>query len=231
MTRIVWFKALIVGLLVLLAPMALAQERRPHSILVLDQSDGGPFYQQMLSGLRNSVSSHMDAHVTLYNESLDLNRFKGDAFKANLKRYVREKYQDKAIGVVVAIGAGAAGLVLNWRDELWPGIPIVFDMLDEMDVARLKPPRDVTGVIVQVPRTDSTKFARHVMPDLDNIALVGDAWDQLIVFRNWKDEIATAAAGLQVIEIIGQTMTDIRRRVAELPERSAIIYSSIFSDG
>jgi len=165
MTRIVWFKGLIVGLLVLLAPMALAQERRPHSILVLDQSDGGPFYQQMLSGLRNGVSSHMDAHVTLYNESLDLTRFKGDAYTATLKRYVKEKYQDKSIGVVVAIGAGTAGLVLNWRDELWPGVPIVFALLDEMDVARLKPPRDVTGVIVQVPLADSIKVARTVMPD------------------------------------------------------------------
>jgi signal transduction histidine kinase len=231
MTRIVWLKGLIVGLLVLLAPMALAQERRPHSILVLDQSDGGPFYQQMLSGLRNGVSSHMDAHVTLYNESLDLSRFRGDAYTATLKRYVKEKYQDKSIGVVVAIGAGAAGLVLNWRDELWPGIPIVFAMLDEMDVARLKPPRDVTGVIVQVPLADSIKVARTVVPDLDTVVLVGDDWDQLIVFRNWKDEIATATAGLRVIEIIGQKMTDIRKRVAELPERSAIIYSSIFSDG
>jgi signal transduction histidine kinase len=231
MTRIVWFKGLIVGLLVLLAPMALAQERRPHSILVLDQSDGGPFYQQMLSGLRNAVSSHLDAHVTVYNESLDLNRFKGGAYAATLKRYVKEKYQDKAIGVVVAIGAGAAGLVLNWRDELWPGVPVAFAMLDEMDVARLKPPRDVTGVIVQVPLADSIKVARTVMPDLDTIVLVGDTWDQLIVFRNWKGEIATATAGLQVIEIIGQKMTDIRKRVAELPERSVIIYSSIFSDG
>jgi signal transduction histidine kinase len=233
MTRIVWFKGFIVGLLVLLAPMALAQERRPrpHSILVLDQSDGGPFYQQILSGLRSGVNSHMDAHVTLYNESLDLSRFKGDAYTATLKRYVKEKYQDKAIGVVVAIGAGTAGLVLNWRDELWPGIPIVFAMLDEMDVARLKPPRDVAGVIVQVPLADSIKVARTVMPQLDTIVLVGDAWDQLIVFRNWKDEIATATAGLQVIEIVGQKMIDIRKRVAELPERSAIIYSSIFSDG
>src|SRR5262245_1336386 len=231
MTRIVWFKGLIVGLLVLLAPMALAQERRPHSILVLDQSDGGPFYQQMLSGLRNGVSSHMDAHVTLYSESLDLSRFKGDAYTATLKRYVKEKYQDRSIGVVVAIGAGAAEHVLKWRDELWPGIPIVFALLDEMDVARLKPPRDVTGVIVQVPLADSIKVARTVMPDLDTVVLVGDAWDQLIVFRNWKDEIATATAGLRVIEIIGQKMTAIRKRVAELPERSAIIYSSIFSDG
>jgi signal transduction histidine kinase len=232
MIRVIPLKGLIVGLFALLAPACLsAQDMRPHSILVLDQSDGGPFYHQLFSGLRSVISTHTDAHVTLYNEILDLSRFSGQAYEETLKRYVKEKYQDKPIGLVVAIGAGTMELVLKWRGELWPGIPVVFAMLDELDVMRLKLPRDVTGVIVQLPLANSIKVARTVMPDLDTVVLVGDDWDRLVVFRNWKDEIATATAGLQVIEIIGQKMTDIRKRVSELPERSAIIYSSLFSDG
>jgi hypothetical protein len=64
---------------------------------VLDQSDGGPFYHQLFSGLRDVVNKHADAYVTLYNESLDLSRFKGGAYEETLKRYVKEKYQDKEI--------------------------------------------------------------------------------------------------------------------------------------
>jgi len=232
MIRIISLTGLIVGLAALLAPMKIsALEMRPHSILVLDQSDGGPFYHQLFSGLRDVVSKHADAHVTLYNESLDLSRFKGGAYEETLKRYVKEKYQDKEIGAIVAIGAGTTGLVLRWRNELWPGIPVVFAMLDELDVVRLKPPRDVTGVIVQLPLADSIKVARTVVPGLDTIALVGDSWDRLVVFRNWKGEVPAAAAGLRVIDIVGRKMADIRKQVAELPERSAIIYSSVFSDG
>ena len=126
MIRIISLTGLIVGLTALLAPMKIsALEMRPHSILVLDQSDGGPFYHQLFSGLRDVVSKHADAHVTLYNESLDLSRFKGGAYEETLKRYVKEKYQDKEIGVIVAIGAGTTGHVLRWRNELWPGIPVV----------------------------------------------------------------------------------------------------------
>src|SRR5258705_2709556 len=232
MIRIISLTGLIVGLAALLAPMKIsALEMRPHSILVLDQSDGGPFYHQLFSGLRDVVSKHADAHVTLYNESLDLSRFKGGAYEETLKRYVKEKYQDKEIGAIVAIGAGTTGLVLRWRNELWPGIPVVFAMLDELDVVRLKPPRDVTGVIVQLPLADSIKVARTVVPGLDTIALVGDSWDRLVVFRNWKDEVPAAAARLRGIDIVGRKMADIRKQVAELPERSAIIYSSVFSDG
>jgi len=231
MIRTIPLKALIVGLIAMLASACLAQEMRPHSILVLDQSDGGPFYHQLFSGLREVIGKHSDVHVTVYNESLDMSRFGGKAYEDTLKRYIKEKYQGKQIGAIVSVGAGTTGLVLNWRDELWTGIPIVFAMLDELDVARLKPPPDVTGVIVRLPLADSVKVAQTVVPGLDTIVLVGDDWDRLVVFRNWKDELSTVAAGLQVIEMVGQKMSDIRKRVAELPPRSAIIYSSIFSDG
>jgi signal transduction histidine kinase len=225
-------RGLIVGLVGWLAPTCLAaQEMRPHSVLVLDQSDGGPFYFQLLSGLRDVVATHADAHVTLYSESLDLSRFGGPAFEEGLKRYLKDKYQDKPIGAVVTVGAATTDLVLKWRDELWPGLPIVFAMLDERDFGRIKSPPNVTGVIVQLPLANEIKVARAVVPDLDTIVLVGDAWDGLVVYRNWGGEVGSAAAGLKVVEIVGQKLSDIRKQVAELPERSAIIYSAVFSDG
>jgi signal transduction histidine kinase len=232
MTRIS-FKGVMIGLLAFLAPTCpSAQEVRLHSILVLDQAEArGPFYDLLFSGLRDVVVGHTHSNVTLYGENLDLNRFGGQAHEQNLKRYLREKYQDKPIGAVVAIGAGSLECALRWREELWPGIPIVFAMVDELDFARLKPPPDVTGVIVKTPLADSIRVARAVVPELDTVAIVGDPWDRVVVFGSWVDEIATATAGLNVIEIIGEKMSDVRKRVAELPERSAIIYSSIYSDG
>jgi signal transduction histidine kinase len=107
----------------------------------------------------------------------------------------------------------------------------VFALVDVMDLARLKLPPDVTGTISRSGLSDSIAVARAVVPELKTIALVSDQWDRQVVFRNWKDELPTAAAGLNVIEIVGQTMREIRSRVAELPEDSAIIYSTVYSDG
>jgi signal transduction histidine kinase len=233
MIRIVSARGLIVGLIALLAPYSLlAEEMRPRSILVLDQSDvRGPFYYQLFSRLRDTVTSNTEAHVTLYSESLDLSRFGGQDYEESLKRYMKEKYQETPIGAIVTIGAASTELVLKWRTEFWREIPIVFAMLDETDFTKIKPPPDVTGVIVKLPLADSIKAARIVVPDLDTIVLVGDPWDKLVVYRNWDVEIPAAAPGLRVIQIVGQKMSDIRKQVAELPERSAIIYSAVYSDG
>ena len=230
---VAWISALLVGVAAFLTPLQVtAEERRSRSILVLDQSDlRGPFYYSVFSGLRSVLSADDRSHITIYTESLDLNRFRGKDHEALLQRYLKEKYQGVPIGVVVAAGAATLELVLRWRSELWPEVPVVFAMVDEIDFGRLRLPDGVTGNIVKVPLADSIKAARTLVPDLQTVAFVGDAWDGLTVYRNWKGEIPVATSGLKVIDLVGQTMAEVRKQVVHLPDRSAIIYSAMFSDG
>ena len=230
---VAWISALLVGVAAFLTPLqVMAEERRSRSILVLDQSDlRGPFYYSVFSGLRSVLSADDRSHITIYTESLDLNRFRGKNHEALLQRYLKEKYQGVPIGVVVAAGAATLELVLRWRSELWPEVPVVFAMVDEIDFGRLRLPDGVTGNIVKVPLADSIKAARTLVPDLQTVAFVGDAWDGLTVYRNWKGEIPIATSGLKVIDLVGQTMAEVRKQVVHLPDRSAIIYSAMFSDG
>jgi signal transduction histidine kinase len=209
-----------------------AAEMRARSILVLDQSESrGPFYYQIFTGLCSVVNADSRFHTTLYSENLDLSRFNGASYEESLKQQLKEKYRDRPIGVVVAVGMSTLELVLRWREELWPGVPVVFALVDEMDFARLKLPPDVTGGIVKLALADSIKAARAVVPDLDSVVFVGEPWDRQVVFRNWKQEIPAAAAGLKVIEIMGATMAETRKRVEALPGRSVIVYSAVYSDG
>jgi len=211
---------------------AMAQERRSRSILVLDQSQStGVFFLQIFSGLRAAINADASAHITLFSESLDLRRFDGEVYDESLRRHFGEKYRDKDIGVIVAMGPGTLELVQRWRNELWPGIPVVFGMVDEVDYARLKLPNDVTGSILNTALAASIGVARAVVPDLTTVVFVGDHWDRQNAFTHWGLEIPGATAGLNVIDLVGATMAEVRKRVEALPARSAIIYSAIYSDG
>lgn len=231
MIRSILFNGFVVGLLALLPPIpALAQPLPPSSVLVLDQSDlRGPFYYQLSAGLRGALAARATDRVTIYGDNLDLPRFGSAAYEESLKRHLREKYRDRSIGVIVAIGVGTFEHTLRWRDELWPNIPIVFAMLDEADFAKLGRPENVTGVLVRNSLAGAIESARAVVPNLDTIAMVGDNWDRQVLFRHWGDEIPAATAGLKLIDLVGQKMTDINRRIADLPERSAIVYSAVSS--
>jgi signal transduction histidine kinase len=233
MIRFIRIRELAILLVATLASAGLsAQEMRPRSILFIDQSDRrGGFYYQVLSALDGVLTTDASSHTTLYSESFDLSRFAGPAYEESLKQHLVEKYRDRPIGVIVAVGIGTLERVLHWRQELWPGIPVVFAMVDEIDHARLKLPPDVTGEIVRLGLAETIAAARAVVPNLKTVVFVGDAWDRQVVFRNWKDEAAAAAAGLNVVEIVGQTMAETRKKVAELPDDSVIIYSAMYSDG
>src|SRR4051794_3954493 len=161
MIRIISAKALVFFGLLMLAPACLsAEEPRPYSVLVLDQSDlRGPFYYQLSAGLRGVLGGNAEARVTVYGENLDLTRFGGAAYADSLKRHLQVKYRDRQIGVIVAIGAGTLEHALRWREELWPGTAIVFAMLDETDFAKLGRQPDVTGVVVRIPFAGAIKAA------------------------------------------------------------------------
>ena len=208
-----------------------AQDQRARSILLLDQSDlRGPFYHDIFVAFRESVAANAQSHITIYTESLDLSRFGGVAHEQGLRQYLREKYRDRSIGVIVAIGTATLELVQRWRAELWPGIPVVFGLVDESDIARLKLPPDVTGDTVSLRLADAIRAARAVVPHLASIVFVGDDWDRQVVYGHWKEQIPTATAGLAVTELIAVPMDELQRRVQSLPERSAIIYSAVYSD-
>jgi signal transduction histidine kinase len=228
-----WISALLMSVTIVLAPLPVtAQEGRSRSILVLDQSQStGPFFLQIFSGLRAGIDADASARTTLFSESLDLSRFDGDAYDESLRRHLSEKYRDKNIGVIVAMGSGTLELVQRWRGELWPGIPVVFGMVDEVDYARLKLPNDMTGSILKTRLADSIGVARAVVPDLETVVFVGDHWDRQNIFASWGLEIPKATAGLNVIDLVGAQMAEVRKKVEALPERSAIIYSAMYSDG
>src|SRR4029078_11958960 len=63
-------------------------------------------------------------------------------------------------------------------------------------------------------------------------ALVGDPLKSLVPYQHFQDEILTVAAtGLQIIDLTGIPIREVRVRVASLPARSAILYPGMYSDG
>jgi signal transduction histidine kinase len=227
------FKLIIAAVIACLASASLANESgRPRSLLVLDDANvRSPFYYEVFSRLRATANASTGPPVTIYAESLDLTRFSGQAYEDGLQQFLRAKYGDKPIGVIIAIGSAALDRVLRWRSTLWLGVPIVFGFVDEPTVARLSLPPDVTGDIVQLRFADMMTAARAVVPDLKGIAFVGDPLERQTVYRHWKDEIPSATMDLQIVDLTGLKMRELRQRVASLPDHTAILYTGVYSDG
>ena len=204
----------------------------PRSVLIIDQYGPGlPFSAGISSGIREAMISGSATQVSVYHELLDVNRFRGSVYEHSLNAHFRLKYRDKPIGVIIAVGPAALEYVLRSRAELWPEIPVVFTFVDKSAITQLALPPDVTGNTLQSHPRDMVTVARTLVPDIKRIALVGDPPENQTYYRDLKKEIPIVAADLEFIDLTGLTMTELRKRVAALPDQTAILHTSIYSDG
>jgi signal transduction histidine kinase/ABC-type uncharacterized transport system substrate-binding protein len=204
----------------------------PRSILVLNESAMvGPFYQAAYEALRSKLAAHSSQPVSIFLEHLELERFGDDRHEKTLTTYLESKYRDQPLGVIVALGSAALEFALRQQSAMWSGVPVAFVMVDEAALQRLSIPPNVTGRTARVKFYDLVRAALAVQPKLQRLAIVGDRWRTQTAFRHFKEEIPVATTGLEIIDLVGLPMRELRKRVAVLPERTVIAYTSIFSDG
>ena len=203
-----------------------------RSILVLNEAAMiGPFYAAAYAALRSSVARKSVRPVSLFLEQLELERFSGASYEQSLKTYLQAKYSNEPIGVIVAFGFGALDLILRLQQGLWPGVPVVFIMVDEAGLRQLNVPPNVTGYTTKMSFADMLKAARAVVPKLQHVAILGDNWNVQTAFRHLGEQIPKSTPELEIIDLVGRPMRDLKKRAANLPDHTAIMYTSIFSDG
>ena len=207
-------------------------EPLPPSVLILDQSNAdSPWYADFSADFRSTLNAGSERHFSVYSEHLDLSRFPGTQHHEVLRTYLQNKYRDRPIGVLVAQGSSSLEFLMRSRAQLWPGVPVVFASVDKETADRLNLPPDVTGTIYQLVFRNAVTTAQALVPNLKRIALVGDPWERQAVRKHYKDEIAALANQFEFIDLLGLPMTEIRKRVAVLPEDTAIIHTAINVDG
>lgn len=226
-------RCLAVWLIAVLNPTLGHADAVPKSVLILNEA--GPEIQGYLetaASLRSALKSNSPASTVVYIESLDLNRFRGPQYQKTLLNFVREKYFDRPIGIIVALGTEALRFALQLRtDGRWSETAIVFALVDQQRATSLLPKANVTGKFLKFSVSNSIIAARALVRDLKQVAIVGDPLERQAFRGHFAVELPEATADLELINLLGAPLSDVRERVAAMPEKSAILYTSITSDG
>ena len=213
---------------------AVADEIPPKSILILEEADAnrGPFYTTMFAALRDRLYASQRP-LSLYVENLELPYFEGREYEESLKRFLQQKYRDRKVDVVITIGQGALTRGIEWRSELWPTAFIAFSNVVDAAIEPDKLPDYVTGRTTRLRLADMLAAARAVVPGLDRVVIVGASFDTqpAIHFRQFASEIPTISRDVEIVDLTGLPMAKLRERLSALPEKSAILYTPIYSDG
>src|ERR1044072_9289584 len=148
------------------------QSASPKRILALYWSGkddpGNVMFDQSLQAALKSSSDW----VEYYPEYFDSDRFPEEAQFMFLRDYLRQKYADHAINVVIATGDPPLNFLLKYRAELFPTAPIVFIANMPPAAAQRAAGPDFTGFVNRSPYSETLYLALRMHPDTEQVFVV-----------------------------------------------------------
>ena len=121
-------------------------EKQPPSVLILNSYHQGYEWSDneiegVLEGLRSAHPEIMPAI-----EHLDLKRFPAEDHQARLRSYLSGKYGNHRIDLGLILDNPALDIVLKHRDEILPGVPVVFAGVNDFTPGMLSGHSGITGI-------------------------------------------------------------------------------------
>jgi signal transduction histidine kinase len=219
---------IVFGLAVALTLVSARAEPLPRSILLLDDDTPiYPWFRQMSEAFYATTKTETASPPFVFIENLGIDVYAAADYFNVLRSHLREKYRDRAIGVIVS-NARDIPLTLRLSDELWPGTPVVLAGIPERRAALLSLPSNVTGFTFRHQLQDIVATADALIPGLKRVVLAGSrmgGWRQ-----DFLDDLPDVRTRFEVIELTDLSLTDLRQRLTELPGDSAVVYVGFSMD-
>ena len=128
-------------------------------------------YAALAEGLRSGLHSQDKFPVEIYSEHLDLLRFVDAPHQENLAAYLRAKYADRRIDLIVVIGSSAFNFITERGEAIFPGVPIVFTSVGITRIEERPLRRTVTGIAVKRDYGDTIDVILRLQPDTTEIVI------------------------------------------------------------
>jgi PAS domain S-box-containing protein len=216
-----WARALLLFLLVLLNGMAVpaaSQQPSVKNVLVLY----GAFStdHQYLDICESLVRARVPGQVTFYVALMDTPQGDAKSYQESLAETLRRQYAGVKLDLVIAIFRPALRFAVQYREKIFPGVPIVFTQITAAELDGQMKGRGVTGVSVPVDFRHTIELALNLHPDTNAVAVVTDSWwleathSELLRYRDKVKEI----------DLVGPPDTQLLERVAALPPHTVVLF-------
>jgi PAS domain S-box-containing protein len=184
--------------------------------------DSPAFDDAFRSVLREGLRDRLD----YYSEFIDMNRLGDPRYQSALRSYLRARYLDDGLDLVIASGPSVVEF-LNIDPSLFEAVPIVFTTRPGV----LGGPRS-TGIVSEVDLASTLAAALDAQPNTKQVFVVSGiaAFDRLYadLFRAQRSRFAERVT---FYELAGLTMPELVARVQNLPPNSIVFYLSVSNDG
>ena len=201
-----------------------ADSGQPKNVLVLYSfSDRNLF--DSLDNLKAAIRSRVNSPVNFYVHYLEAQELEDPNYDHSLSQNLSSELRGVKLDLVITAVYSSLQFALRHRDEIFPGVPIVFSYVHASRVDGKPLPPGVTGVTVSVGIRETLELAFKLHPGTENLAVVAGSSE---FERFWqaavRRQFGPYAEKVRLIEIVGLGNTDILKQVAALPPHTVVLF-------
>src|SRR5262245_54920579 len=226
--KIIRTAALLVWVVVLMAPsVARAQQSAaPKRVLVLYwYGKDFPANVRFDQSFQAALPSAPGGTVEYYPEYLESDRFPGESQAQGLCDYLRRKYADRTIDVVVAAGRPALDSLLKNRNGLFTKTPIVFLMSSYPMKEELAAGPGLTGIVTNNTYRKTLDLALRLHPGTEQVFIISGTLERDKRIETMaREELQGYESRARVSYLTDLAPDELIARTKSLPERSIVLY-------
>lgn len=208
-------------------PTAAEQESRSVLVLYSDQALL-PSALTFTEGLRESLGTPLT--VRLESQHLDSPRFANAASDSALADWLRRRYRERPVRVVVTVGDPASAFASRYGGSVWPAARIVHAAVDgePLRVASARGDPVIPRVL------DYRRTLEHAMalfPAAREVWLIAGATDNDRLWMNRAvADLAPFGNRIRIKQVLGLRWDDLRNRLTAMPADTIAIAVVFFAD-
>nr|WP_287410560.1 ABC transporter substrate binding protein [Pseudodesulfovibrio sp.] len=201
-----------------LLPGLAAAEKPKKSILYLNSYHHGyRWSDSILEGVR-SVLDKSQYKIDLQIEYMDAKRYNYEDVTALFLRLYKEKFANKQFDAVMVSDNDAFTFASQYRDELFPGVPIIFSGVNDFKANDLKQD-NITGIVELFDMAKTLEVALKLHPEKKRMVVVGDSSTAGTTIKHQIEAVVPQFKDRLIVDYwIDMSMRTVLDRVSTLPK-------------
>ncbi len=204
-----------------------ADLNKRHVLYLNSYHNGYKWSDGLLEGVR-TVLNKSRFNVDLQIEYMDAKKFNYEAISKNLLALYKEKFKNDNFDAIVISDNDALNFVNQYRQELFPGVPVVFcgiNDLRESDIAA----GNITGVVEAFDFLATLDVAKKLYPEKDHLViLIDNSTAGVTITRQIETILSTHKSGLKVEFWIQLSLEEAQQRVQKLPKNTFLFIAPYY---
>ena len=180
--------------------------------------------------IRSTLERELGSRLDFYAEFLDTSRWPEGETQIAVHDFLRRRYANKKLSVIIAVARSAINFMRIYGDELFPGVPIV--AYGDVDSLRdWEPGRPIAGALAKVDLSETVELALRLQPGTREILVISgtsdsDLWRQSGVRRqlDWLEK------RVKLTYMEAGSVQDYLTTVAHVPDGTVILFLTMYQD-